>query len=437
MTDREVLIIGAGVAGLSAASTLAEHGIKVRVIDMAHSLGGNIYRQPVNGSSRFPMTKEHRKSWARIHTRFQKNSSNIKLDLNKRFAGIDRTGTVFISDPSDKKSELLKPVAVIIATGSSERVMPRNGWTLPGVKTAGAIQTAMKMSGKAPSGRVILAGSGPLLLAVGAQMTKLGNPPLCILEAGQPFSHPLKALKLPKEYIFEAIDYAHRLRRANVQILTGATISQISQATSSNEFEVEIRNSKGQTHRILATEVGLHDGLLPSDPFEENFGGMLVRKSGDCLEINGGRAAEIDGARTGQEIAGMLLGKDLIDPGLTRKLDRHRDAQRTIAEIYANNAVKELANLQSDTVICRCENRTLNDLEALNDQTAKEVRLVGRFGMGACQGRFCTHWVEKLRETNENNSSAKASNRWPVRPVSIRSLVEADYVNSITDETKA
>mgnify|MGYP003658035771 CR=1 FL=1 len=61
---------------------------------------------------------------------------------------------------------MFKPRAVIFATGARERIQPRPGWTLAGVSSAGALQIALKTTGTLPLGRLLLAGTGPLLYAL-------------------------------------------------------------------------------------------------------------------------------------------------------------------------------------------------------------------------------------------------------------------------------
>ena len=98
MSEKQVLIVGAGVSGLSAASVLAEAGLRVTLVDQAHALGGNIYRQPASGPYKFPMQAEQKANWHRVITRFENSKKLVSVHLNKRFAGVDHTGVAFIED---------------------------------------------------------------------------------------------------------------------------------------------------------------------------------------------------------------------------------------------------------------------------------------------------------------------------------------------------
>ena len=71
---------------------------------------------------------------------------------------------------------------ILLATGALERPVPIPGWTLPGVMTAGAAQILLKSAGLVPEGRVVLAGQGPLLYLVAAQLARAGAAPAALFE---------------------------------------------------------------------------------------------------------------------------------------------------------------------------------------------------------------------------------------------------------------
>ena len=118
-------------------------------------------------------------------------------------------------------------------------------------------------------------------------------------------------------------------------------------------------------------------------------------------------------------------GGDILDrlpdwiPPEPAALIRERRAQALLARLFARDIDAELAALPSDTVLCRCEGRTLADLRAFGPQpTARELRLTGRFGMGACQGRFCADWVARISGQPDLGRA-----RLPVQPLSIADLM--------------
>ncbi len=426
MAEPRVVVVGAGLAGLSASIALAEKGISTLVVDQASAPGGNIHRQPNKGAKAIKLPKQQTRRWQRVSARLNNAQERIEIRCNTRFAGLDYKGEALISGLQGEKSEIIKPSALIMATGAVERVQPRPGWTLPGVMTAGAIQTSLKATGLAPRGNIALAGSGPLLLAVGAQLAKAGNPPLAIIEAGRPFHRPNQALRLPVSYIREAIGYLKTLMIARVPIYTAAHIVDIGDTENSGQLDISFITSSGKFRSIIADNLGLHDGLRPNDYGIAKRANIPIGKTGDCREVLGASAAELDGWCTGMEIAHVLGGKAATSTG-NPAIEKHRRAQSAVSRIYAHDGLERLARMPGDTIICRCENRTLSDLRALSNPTLRETRLVARFAMGPCQGRFCGDWVQHLlKHVSPRSNHDLSRQRWPVLPVSVRSIVEAE-----------
>ncbi len=436
MTEPRVLIIGAGLAGLSASIALADEGLSTLVVDQASAPGGNIHRQPIDGVKAVNLPNEQTRRWQRILAQLENAQDKIEFRYNTRFAGLDYKGDALIYNLSDESSEIVKPSGLIIATGAVERVQPRPGWTLPGVMTAGAIQTSLKTSGLAPKGNTVLAGSGPLLSAIGSQLCRAGNPPLAIIEAGRPFSRPYHALRLPFSYLCEALQYLAALAIARVPVYSGAHIKNIIRNDKDGQLRISFTTSSGKTRSISADILGLHDGLRTNDYGIDEAAEIPIRKTGDCREILGARAAELDGYRTGREVAGILAGRAAVLTA-NRSIELHRRAQITISELYSHDGLNRLSGMADDTVICRCENRTLADLRSLSSPTLREARLVARFAMGPCQGRFCAEWVQHLLPHNQSRSDHDLSGqRWPVLPVSVRSIINAKDSSNIQPETK-
>src|SRR5690606_31617878 len=138
-----------------------------------------------------------------------------------------------------------------------------------------------------------------------------------------------------------------------------------------------------------------------------------------------------DGVRAGTQMAAILGGRGLAEGDAPPALVRHRDAQAVLARLFRRVA-PDLAALPDRTVVCRCEGRTVGDLRALLGEqkaplSAREVKLNGRFAMGACQGRFCADWTARL--IGEINGAPPppageiTGNRWPGRPVPVSAFV--------------
>lgn len=241
-------------------------------------------------------------------------------------------------------------------------------------------------------------------------------PPVAVVEAGRSFFNSLTALRLPWSYLTEAALYLARLRAAGVPVLTGITLD-------GQALVAQIKGPKGGLS-LRADRIGLHDGIEPNDLGVPDCPAIPVVRIGDCREALGARAALADGLAGGARPADLLLGdRPTLD---TPKVDRERDAERSLAQIYAHDGLKYLATQPAVTVLCRCENRSLADLRALGpDPTPRQLRLDGRFAMGACQGRFCAEWVGRLALPDHAPPMWIGANHWPAQPFAIGDLVDA------------
>ena len=416
MSDPSVLIVGAGPAGLSAAVELARAGLSVLVVDLAPEPGGSVYRRPLAGVADHARGAQARR-WSALWAQVVRHGDRITLSTGTRFGGLDHSGAVLLTGAG---ARIFRPRGLILATGARERVRPRPGWTLPGVETAGGLQARLKTLAEPPGGKVLLAGSGPLLLAVGAELVRLGKPPVAIIEAGRPLSHPVAALGLPLSYLAQAFGYLARLRMSGVPVVSGTQLAAI---RADGERLVAELDGPGGARSIIADRIALHDGIAPNDAGLPDCPALPVLRTGDCREALGERAALADGVVQARALVARLNGQ--ASPGETAALVRERKAQALLARLHAHAGDTRLAALPGETVICRCEGRTLNDLRALGpDPTERQLRLDGRFAMGACQGRFCAEWVARLADPRSTGARLGAE-RWPNRPIAIADLLAA------------
>ncbi len=438
MTEAEITIIGAGPAGMVAATRLSQAGYHVEIIEQRETLGGAIYRRPVEGVIAGSPPAGANARWPEIRDAFAKQA--IPVRHSTVFLGIDGDGLVLIEDRRNGRVDRLRRRGVVVAIGAVEKVYPRSGWHLPGVSTAGGLQVMMKETGRAPQGRVLLAGSGPLLIAVAAQMARLGNPPAAIIEAGDPFGHPAKGLALLKHpaLLQEASLYLMDVYRNRIPWLRGAQITSIEKEGSALSVRV---GHKARERRMSVDRIGLHDGIrcndfgLPPQTLTSKDSPVVVR-AGDCREALGAIAAEADGARAAHRLANILSGS-AKPSSLDAAINRTRQAQDLLATLFAPiGNISPLAMCPDETILCRCEARTVGDLRSLcqhlQPMTGREVKLNGRFAMGACQGRFCADNTANLMalmnaDTDEFRPRAEdlTGRRWPVRPVSIAALTAA------------
>nr|WP_319388388.1 FAD-dependent oxidoreductase [uncultured Cohaesibacter sp.] len=431
--EQRVVVVGAGPAGLAAAITLARHDLPVTLVDRASTIGGAIYRQNQLGEKKLRLTRTHEKRWAQLKAGLEACADKVDFRPETRFAGTDWRGAIFLASENAGQSEIMVPGGLILATGARELVRPRTGWTAAGVTTVGALQIGMKSTGFAPAGRIVLAGSGPLLLVAAAQLARLGNPPAAVIEAGRPFANPLKGLGLPLSYKLEAMELIATLLRHRVPVMTGANLVAIGKDRDGS-FRLEVETANGARKTISADHVGLHDGIVPNASGLGDLTVIPAEKAGDCAQVLGAAASEADGVLAACRLMKRLGRGVALPTDAVARYERELRAQALIKALYAPVKVPDVRDLPEETVLCRCENRTVGDLRRLQGKdgdSVRALRLRGRFGMGPCQGRFCLHWVSDY-VSGASQEADLVGERWPTIPISVSAFTGAtDHTSTI------
>jgi len=426
----DVLIIGAGPAGLSAATELARAGISSLLVEQRDQVGGAIYRCHVGGGRHtLVMPEHHRRRRDALMQGLHDCGVRVTKMLQSVLIGVDRDGRFLIDNRLLGRVQSVQPKAVILAVGTVENVLPREGWELPGVVTVGGMQVQFKETGLSPQGPVLLAGSGPLLLALAAQLAAAGNPPVAVLERAQPLASVwwqgravFNALR-SWPHVQEAALYARELWRAKVPYRTGWSVAAI--RTDATGLLVTGQHASGLQRQYHVQHLALHDGLSPNTvglPSPTQSSSSCVVYAGDCREVLGAQAAVYDGRHAAREVA-RFLGQASAATHLDEAIAAARRTQEALAKLFQAPHIVPTAN----TVLCRCEGLRRADFDRLQVAgSARELRLVGRFGMGACQGRYCAHAVCALAHEHGIDFTPGALNgdvlRWPLRPVSLTAL---------------
>src|ERR1035438_4115455 len=219
----EVIVVGAGPAGMAAAAACSSRGARVVLVDGAPRLGGQYFRQPLveptsNGNQPAPP------AGLRLPARFRHLAANpaIELRLGCEVWSVSKGPSGFTLLVADGAPATLHSSALVLATGASELTLPFPGWELPGVVTAGAAQALLK-SEHVPIGRqVVVAGTGPFLLPVAAALAEAGARVL-VAEAAPARSAPRAVPNLPRHppKLREAAGYGLVLARHRVPVLAG------------------------------------------------------------------------------------------------------------------------------------------------------------------------------------------------------------------------
>lgn len=468
--SQDVLIIGGGPAGLAAAIESEKHGLATAIIDERANLGGQIFKRLGDGfkvSSDSALGPDYLRG-ADLISAISK--SKVKVFTGTQVLAIEDS-TVFTSHP-ELGARAFKFKILVIAPGAYDRPVVFPGWTLPGVMTAGAVQTLVKTQQLSPGKRILFAGTGPLALAFSAQLIKLGAPVYKVLES----SHPPKLNEIMRlaaavsgnwNLAADAIRYRSILLKKSIpfkyrRIITKAEGQGRVESVTHSKVDDQWRPIPGTevTEEVDTLCVGY--GFFPSHElfrllqcafnYDENQGGFKVEKDewgqtsipavfavGDGTGVTGSYSAIAQGALAGMKAA-QLAGKitegklnALARPHQRDLRDRNR-FQRALNHMFdVMPGIYELAD--DDTIVCRCESVTKGQLATVigstNDISA--VKAYSRAGMGLCQGRNCQRQIAAMINQEYQvpfEKIAFATPRFPVKPVEIGLIADG----SIQDE---
>lgn len=454
MSDtHDLIVIGAGPAGMSAALTAAGQGLKTLLLDEQLRPGGQIYRNitAVRPAVAGLLGPDYRHG-ATLAQRLAR--SGVELGFGTLVWDVARDLT--ITAQRDGASFQVRAPQLIAATGAMERASPVPGWTLPGVLNAGAAQIALKSAATLPAGRVVLAGCGPLLLLVACQLLDAGADLAAIVQTS-PTANRLRALRhFPAAlgapaYLAKGARMMWRLRRSGVPIHVAAGSLRVEGRERAEALSFE---SGGRQHRLPADAVLLHHGVVPNTqlgrllrlehewddrqlawrPRLDEWGQTSLaglRIVGDGAGIAGALAAESSGALAALGAAHAL---ERIDDGRRDLLARpaRRDFSRQLRIRPFLDALYRppewLSAPDDDAVVCRCEEVTagkVREMARLGCQGPNQAKFFSRCGMGPCQGRMCGLAVtqiiaHELGKTPEQTGAYHI--RSPLKPVPLASL---------------
>ncbi len=424
MSDRcefDVLVVGGGPAGIAAACSAAEAALRVAIADDNPAIGGQIWR----GEAASPATAEAAEWYRRL-----RDLSVQLLPGMRVFAQAD--ARTLVAETESGVCELAFR-SLILATGARERFLPFPGWTLPNVMGAGGLQALVKSGWNVRGRKVVIAGTGPLLLAVAAHLRQY-RADVCLIAEQASRSHVLAfALSLLSQPAKLKDAVALRWQLAGVPYLTGCwpvaaagkhKLESVTLRRGSKTWSQPCDYLACGFHLVPNTELAallgcaVEDGKVRVDDLQQTtVPGVYC--AGEPTGIGGLELSLLEGEIAGYAAAGRL-------DSARRLFAKRNKSRRFAASLERAFALRtELRHLpRPDTLVCRCEDVSLARLA--EHASWRDAKLLTRSGMGPCQGRVCGPALEFLLEWKPE------SVRPPVFPVRVESLVAANVKFSET-----
>ncbi|HJD85539.1 NAD(P)/FAD-dependent oxidoreductase [Kitasatospora aureofaciens] len=417
----DLAVVGAGPAGLAAAVTAADLGLRCVLLDGADRTGGQYYRHPAPGLGAARPDRLHH-GWAAYTGLAARLTAHRRAEFRggHQVWALERTEDGFAMHvtlgPEAAERTTVRARTVLLATGAYERQLPFPGWTLPGVVTAGGAQAMLKAGLVLPGRRIVVAGSGPLLLAAASSLVGAGAGVPAVVEASGYLGYARRpgVLAAVPAKLIEGAGHGSVLLRHGVRLrprsavveahgeerVTGVTVARLGadwRPLPGTERRIDcdaLAVGHGLLPQIeLATELGAHTRTGPDGAVALRVDARLrttvpgLWSAGETNGVGGADLALAEGELAAHAIAGELPERALL---------RRRARLRAFAELMAaahRPGPGWIGWLRPDTDVCRCEEvpvaRILEAVEELGAGDPRTVKLLTRAGMGWCQGRMC------------------------------------------------
>lgn len=461
MTEFDVIVLGAGPAGINAALAIADAGLRVAIIDENRAAGGQVYRAP----ALFDPTDESAEAVTGHALRMALDNSSVQTFFGYAAWAVTADFQVDAVGPAGPVS--LSSRALIVAPGTTERVVPFEGWTTPGVIGLAAATILLKSQKVLPGKTTLIAGCGPLLAAVAAGTLKAGGTVTAIADLASPgdWGRALPAMLSRPDIMRQGVKWALAIRRAKVPLYTRHTL--ISVTPQGPQLRAVLapcdhagRPVTGERKSLLVDCVAVGHGLTPSTEitrllrvkhrYARALGGWVAdtdefgRTSrerlyvvGDGAGITGAAAALHHGSMAGLACV-LALGASQPEPlklALKSSKNQHARAARFGRSMARLMALRpgHIDSVKPETVVCRCEDVTRAEINAACIAGARDVNQLKawtRCGMGPCQGRTCGDVAAELLAAHhriEREHTGIFSARTPLRPVGVAALT-GDFV---------
>lgn len=452
-----VIVVGAGPAGVRAAQTLVQAGLRPVVIDEAGASGGQIYRRQPDHFTRSPEA---------LYGSEAQRARGVHAAFDALLPQIDYRPETLVWNVADgqvwtaraAQAQALPYSALLVCAGATDRLVPVAGWQSAGCYSLGGAQVALKAQACAIGSAVVFLGTGPLLYLVAAQYVKAGANVVAVLDTA-PFAARLRALPrlaAQPDLLWQGARLTMALGRAGVPVLSGVTPLEIEADPQEGVRAVRIRLANGTERRFACDAVAMGWHLRPetqiADLARASFAfdaptrqwlpqvdadgrasvtGLYL--AGDGARVLGARAAEVTG-----ELAARAVLADL-GHGVDQARRAHLLVQKARYVRFAQGLAQafpwphELAAQTADsTVVCRCEGVTAGTLRAsvttCHASEANRAKAFSRVGMGRCQGRYCGHASAEIVAALRGESvecAGRLRGQAPVKPIPMATVGDA------------
>jgi NADPH-dependent 2,4-dienoyl-CoA reductase/sulfur reductase-like enzyme len=458
----DVVVVGAGPAGLAATTRAAGLGASTALVDSGATPGGQYWRHPApspEGMQPHEVAHLHHDlpTYHALLRQLDEVQDSVRYFPEHHVWTVGSTQDGFVVHAVDRSGYGERSVEIhgrrlVLAPGAYDRQIPFPGWDLPGVMTAGGAQALLKGHGVAPGPRVLVAGTGPFLLPVAAGLAESGATVVGVHEAASPLRwlKHLGAVARNAAKLGEGVGDAAKLVRHKVpvrtrsmvvtahgeQALEAVTVARVDAAGNAapgSEETVEVDTLAvgwGFTPQLelplalgCATRIDTDGSLVCVVDSQQQSSVPGVFIAGEACGIGGAALAVVEGVMAGAAAAGSMVAD--------RRMLRQRSALRAFAAaMHQAHPIPSgwLGLLQDDTIICRCEEVTHGTLRHvardLGVSDARAAKLLTRPGMGWCQGRICGYVTAcVIADVNgAPSSSAGFSNRPIASPITLGRL---------------
>ncbi len=400
-----LVIVGAGPAGLAAAWSASQSNTKLTLIDQYDQAGGQIWR---GGAGYAP--KRYRHLFAQ----------QTKLHyLNKTQVLGASANHLFLATPNGPQQ--LPFDRLILANGARELFLPFSGWTLPKVLGVGGLQALVKGGLSIAGKKIVIAGSGPLLIAVASQLKQRGAIIKAVVEQA-PVAQVVRFGRSLAGYPIKILQAAQSLRwLASTPFYPSTWVV----AAEGDGAVQQVRLSNGQI--IECDYLACSWGLIANSELAQQLGcsvdnGLVVvdrsqqtsldhvYAAGELTGIGGEAKAIIEGQIAGFAATGNYQAASQL---AQQQAQAWQFSQQLAASFALRPELRQLA--AANTLVCRCEDVTFEQLQT--QPSWRSAKLQTRCGMGMCQGRVCSGATQYLFGWGQD------SVRFPLHPVSVADLV--------------